>query len=88
MGGSATCISAEVIARFLRFGDGPTDAVIVNNDEWLSSLAYLDFLREYGRHFTINRTPCQVLDTHGQVAIRHEGQRCVRERIGVLLEQQ
>ena len=40
---------------FLRFGDGPTDAVMVNNDEWLSTYGYIDFLREYGPHFTINR---------------------------------
>jgi tyrosyl-tRNA synthetase len=41
--------------RFLTFGDGPTDAVIVNNDEWLGQLGYIDFLRDIGRHFTINR---------------------------------
>ncbi|HZC37361.1 MAG TPA: tyrosine--tRNA ligase [Sphingomicrobium sp.] len=39
----------------LTFGDGPTDAVMVNNDEWLSGLEYIPFLREVGRHFTINR---------------------------------
>jgi tyrosyl-tRNA synthetase len=39
----------------LRFGDGPTDAIMVDNDEWLSKLGYIDFLREYGVHFTINR---------------------------------
>src|SRR6476619_1834470 len=41
--------------RFLTFGDGPTDAIMVNNDEWLAGLEYIDFLREVGRHFTINR---------------------------------
>ena len=41
--------------RFLRFGDGPADAVMVNNAEWLDRLAYIDFLRAYGPHFTINR---------------------------------
>lgn len=41
--------------RFLRFGDGPSDAVMVNNDEWLSGLAYVPFLRDIGRHFSINR---------------------------------
>ena len=46
---------SQVFRRFLTFGDGPTDALMVNNDEWLSSLQYLDFLREYGRHFSINR---------------------------------
>ncbi|MFL6725029.1 MAG: tyrosine--tRNA ligase [Sphingomicrobium sp.] len=41
--------------RFLTFGDGPTDAILVNNDEWLSKLEYIPFLRDVGRHFTINR---------------------------------
>ncbi|MGZ8998016.1 MAG: tyrosine--tRNA ligase [Allosphingosinicella sp.] len=41
--------------RFLTFGDGPTDAVLVNNDDWLSKLEYIDFLRDIGPHFTINR---------------------------------
>ena len=41
--------------RLLRFGDGPTDAVMVNNAEWLDQLAYIPFLRDIGRHFTINR---------------------------------
>jgi tyrosyl-tRNA synthetase len=40
---------------FLSFGDGPTDAIVVDNDEWLSRLGYVEFLREYGPHFTINR---------------------------------
>jgi tyrosyl-tRNA synthetase len=40
---------------FLRFGDGPTDAIMVNNADWLEKLGYVDFLREYGVHFTINR---------------------------------
>ena len=40
---------------FLTFGDGATDAVMVNNDDWLAKLSYVGFLREYGRHFTINR---------------------------------
>jgi tyrosyl-tRNA synthetase len=44
-----------VFARFLRFGDGPTDAVMVDNDAWLSSFGYVEFLREFGVHFTINR---------------------------------
>src|SRR5579883_2426858 len=42
-------------AKFLDFGDGPTDAILVDNDEWLKGLRYIKFLREYGRHFTINR---------------------------------
>ena len=45
----------RVFERFLTFGDGPTDAVLVDNDEWLDKLAYVPFLREVGRHFTINR---------------------------------
>jgi len=45
----------RVFESFLTFGDGPTDAVMVNNDEWLSHLEYIPFLREVGRHFTINR---------------------------------
>ncbi len=44
-----------VFEKFLTFGDGPTDAVMVDNDEWLSKLGYIEFLREYGPHFTINR---------------------------------
>jgi tyrosyl-tRNA synthetase len=40
---------------FLTFGDGPSDAVMMNNAEWLDGLQYIDFLREVGRHFTINR---------------------------------
>lgn len=40
---------------FLTFGEGPTDAVMVNNDDWLSKLGYIDFLRDIGPHFTINR---------------------------------
>ena len=41
--------------RFLTFGDGPTDAILVNNDDWLGRLEYIPFLRDVGRHFTINR---------------------------------
>lgn len=42
-------------AKFLTFGDGPTDAVMVDNDEWLSKFGYVQFLREFGVHFTVNR---------------------------------
>ena len=45
----------KVFARFLTFGDGPTDAVMVNNDEWLSKFGYIQFLRDFGTHFTVNR---------------------------------
>jgi tyrosyl-tRNA synthetase len=44
-----------VFTPFLRFGSGPADAIIVDNDEWLSKLGYVEFLRDYGTHFTINR---------------------------------
>ena len=44
-----------VFEKFLTFGEGPTDAVMVNNDDWLSKLGYIEFLREYGPHFTVNR---------------------------------
>ena len=45
----------SVFARFLTFGDGPTDALLVNNADWLDKLGYVEFLRNYGVHFTINR---------------------------------
>ncbi|NUT00668.1 MAG: tyrosine--tRNA ligase [Sphingomonas sp.] len=45
----------KVFERFLTFGDAPSDALVVNNDEWLSRLEYIPFLRDVGRHFTINR---------------------------------
>ena len=45
----------SVFARFLAFGDGPTDAILVNNADWLDRLGYVEFLRNYGVHFTINR---------------------------------
>ena len=44
-----------VFERLLNFGDGPTDAVMVNNDEWLSKLGYIELLRDVGPHFTVNR---------------------------------
>ena len=40
---------------FLAFGDGPTDAIMLNNAQWLDGLEYLPFLRDVGPHFTINR---------------------------------
>jgi len=45
----------RVFGRFLTFGDGPADALLVNNADWLDGLQYIDFLRDVGRHFTINR---------------------------------
>ena len=46
---------AKVFSRFIQFGDGPSDAIMVNNADWLDNLKYLEFLRDYGRFFTINR---------------------------------
>ena len=45
----------KVFAKFLTFGEGKTDAVMVNNRDWLDGLHYIDFLRDYGRHFSVNR---------------------------------
>ncbi len=45
----------KAFARFLTFGKGQQDAVMVNNADWLDQLNYIGFLRDYGRHFTINR---------------------------------
>jgi tyrosyl-tRNA synthetase len=45
----------RIFERFLSFDDGPTGAVMVNNDDWLGGLGYIDFLRRIGPHFTINR---------------------------------
>ncbi len=45
----------RVFERFLSFDDSPTGAVMANNDDWLSELEYIPFLRDVGRHFTINR---------------------------------
>ena len=45
----------RVFESFLTFGDGPTDAVLVDNADWLDKLEYVPFLRDVGRHFTINR---------------------------------
>ncbi len=45
----------RIFERFLTFGDGPTDAVMVDNADWLDKLEYIPFLREVGQHFSINR---------------------------------
>ena len=45
----------KVFERFVTFGDGPTDAILVNNADWLDALNYIGFLRDFGTHFTINR---------------------------------
>jgi len=44
-----------VFAKYLSFGNGATDAMMVNNADWLDQLNYIAFLRDYGKHFTINR---------------------------------
>ncbi len=45
----------QVFTKYLSFGDGPTDAIMVNNAEWLTKLNYLEFLRDVGVHFSVNR---------------------------------
>jgi tyrosyl-tRNA synthetase len=45
----------KIFAKFLTFGDGPTDAIMPDNAEWLTRLNYIDFLRDVGRHFSVNR---------------------------------
>src|SRR6059058_408664 len=45
----------KTFERFLTFGHGPTDAILVNNADWLEALDYIPFLRDVGPHFTINR---------------------------------
>ena len=44
-----------IFEKYLNFGDGPSDAIMCDNDEWLSGLEYVQFLRDYGRHFSVNR---------------------------------
>ena len=45
----------DVFGKFLSFGDGPSDALMVNNADWLDELSYIPFLRDYGVHFSVNR---------------------------------
>ncbi|MEM6407944.1 MAG: tyrosine--tRNA ligase [Pseudomonadota bacterium] len=45
----------QVFAKLITYGDGPTDALMLNNAEWLDGLNYLEFLRDIGRHFSVNR---------------------------------
>ena len=45
----------DVFAKYLTFGEGTTDAVMVNNADWLDDLGYIPFLRDYGKHFSVNR---------------------------------
>jgi tyrosyl-tRNA synthetase len=44
-----------IFSKFLKFGSGPGDAIMANNADWLNTLNYIDFLRDVGRHFSINR---------------------------------
>jgi tyrosyl-tRNA synthetase len=44
-----------IFAKFLKFGDGPDEAVMVNNADWLDELRYIPMLRDVGRHFSVNR---------------------------------
>ena len=46
---------AEIFGTYLRFGSGDTDAILVDNRSWLDNLNYIQFLRDFGPHFTINR---------------------------------
>jgi tyrosyl-tRNA synthetase len=45
----------KLMEKFIKFGDGETDAILVDNDEWLGKLGYIDFLRDIGSHFSVNR---------------------------------
>jgi tyrosyl-tRNA synthetase len=45
----------SIFSKYLTFGDGPSDAVMANNADWLDELQYINFIRDYGPHFTINR---------------------------------
>ncbi|MBV8121427.1 MAG: tyrosine--tRNA ligase [Alphaproteobacteria bacterium] len=45
----------QIFTKFIAFGDGPTDAVMVNNADWLDELRYIPVLRDVGRHFSVNR---------------------------------
>jgi len=45
----------SIFTKFLTFGDGPADALMANNADWLNTLNYIDFLRDVGRHFSVNR---------------------------------
>ena len=45
----------QIFTRFIEFGDGPSDAVMVNNADWLDELRYIPLLRDVGRHFSVNR---------------------------------
>src|SRR5262245_54156318 len=44
-----------IFSKFLKFGSGAGDAIMANNADWLNTLNYIDFLRDVGRHFSVNR---------------------------------
>ena len=50
-----TAAIRRIFERFLTFGDGPADAILLDNAEWLDALEYIPFLREVGQHFSVNR---------------------------------
>ncbi|MGQ0741720.1 MAG: tyrosine--tRNA ligase [Alphaproteobacteria bacterium] len=60
----------KIFERFLKFGDGSSDAVMVDNSEWLEDLHYIPFLRDIGRHFSVNR-----MLTMESVRLRLDGDR-------------
>lgn len=43
------------LSKFITFGDGPSDAILLNNHDWLGGIKYIDFLRDYGRLFSVNK---------------------------------
>ena len=55
--GIATNVASirRIFERFLTFGDGPSDAIMLDNAEWLDALEYIPFLRDIGQHFSVNR---------------------------------
>src|SRR3546814_1874581 len=50
-----TTLFRSVFDKYLTFGDAPSDAVMVDNADWLDKLEYIPFLRDYGAHFSVNR---------------------------------
>jgi tyrosyl-tRNA synthetase len=45
----------KIFEKYLKFGDNPTDAIMIDNADWLEPLSYIRFLRDFGSHFSINR---------------------------------
>ena len=60
----------QSFSRFISFGDGPTEALMVDNAEWLTPLNYIDFLRDVGRHFSVNRMLTMESSSSGSSASR------------------